>query len=153
MASLSNDDKRALGKLANQAWKGMPETERQAIIDQASTAYNDPLGVCKSVAFTWWRHRVQVSVTGKSSMLVMDEDDFAKMKIHWLRLLKTQGDQTAILENKARQYRWLIRQECLKRGHNFPEYINKICRDQYRCTIDAATLPQLRRLLITMHKR
>lgn len=154
MSPLSNDQKRALGIAARQAFDRMPREQREAW-----EAAND--GFSGSKMFELWRHNQQKIATGCASMLQMRQEHFTALMLHW-KLLG--ADVEAALGKPAahalarhvtdgsRRARYLLDQALKERGLGLG-YAIAICRTQNRCELDAASEKQLFRILYTVRNR
>ena len=148
MSLLSNLQKAEIGKLAREAW--LAWTEHEAFL-----AVND--GMSESACFTHWRHWQQGLACGRQSLRACtSEDDFLKLRAHFLALLGRTEQAARVLVRHAAEPRLMARHklsQALRERGLSDGYAAAICRRQFRCELADASPRQLWCLVYTVRSR
>lgn len=150
MQLLTNEQKATVCQLAREAWDAHPEI-RDALLEA-----NPHLG--KTEIFQAWRRVEQGRAVGRQSLTqCTSEGDFLKLCAHFRAMIPGQEQRAArTLARHAIEPRLValhkLRQACERAGVDLG-YPAKICRTQYRCSLDQASEKQLWRLVYTVKNR
>lgn len=109
-------------------------------------------------AFNAWRRAEQKRIMGQESLTqAISERDYLRLRAHFEDLSGRSGAALMTLLKHADEAQlcelFLLEQACAEARVDFPDYPTTICRRQYKCSLEAASCDQLRRLLFTVRKR
>lgn len=146
--TLSNLQKQQIAQLAREAWEKWDGREAFLEANGAMSA---------SECFTHWRHWQQGLACGQQSLrLCTGEEDFLRLRAHFLALCGRQEQAARALVRHAtepgRIALWKLREALHERGLD-EAYAAAICRNQFRCTLHAASARQLWCLVFTIRNR
>lgn len=149
MNYLTNLQKAAIARLARTAWERQSlDTQRQWAQEHGS--FNK--------AFNAWRKVQQFTAVGVESLTeALSERDYLRLRAHFQDLAGDSGRALHTLLKHADEAQlrdlYLLEQACCDAGLSFPGYPAAICRQQFRCSLEAASSGQLRKLLFTVRNR
>ncbi len=140
---LSNDQKANLSILARRAY------DRHREVGLADGSFDE------------WRHAECRAASGGriGGFREAMQRDYRLLRGHFANLA---GDGATAIQDAIHgdsdeadrgQARAILRRECRRRGHAFPEYPASICRTQYKCGLDEASAKQLWSLIYTVRNR
>lgn len=109
-----------------------------------------------SAAFDEWRHQEVTRACGKVGLRCCENDDYPRVKAHFLHLL---GEDGAAMEwhlraatEPRRQAEAVLWRELRAAGLQ-PAYVEAICRTQFKCGVIEAGVKQLWSLVYTVRNR
>lgn len=142
-APLDKNQKRILSQLAQRAWN------REAAMARAR-------GHTLTEPIDNYRHRHVAQACGKLGLRCCSQDDYGAVKGHFLDLL---GEHTQAFQavhrgegNGRRVAEFKLVDACKTAGVDIT-YADRICRTQFRCTIEEASERQLWCLVFTLRNR
>lgn len=147
MSQLSQRQIVEIAKLAREAWEAW--AGREQFLEA-----NGELSVTE--CFNAWRHWQQGEACGRQSLKACTQDDFLRLKAHFLALCGRTEQATHTLTRAAnepqRLARYKLAQALQERGLR-EEYAAAICRRQFRCELADASPKQLWNLFYTVRNR
>ncbi|BET67190.1 hypothetical protein ASA1KI_21080 [Opitutales bacterium ASA1] len=150
MNLLSNRQKAEICRLAREAWELHPEIREPLLECNLET-------MSATEIFNAWRHVEQGKACGKQSLCrSTSEEDYLKCRAHFEALCGREARAQRTIARHATEprlvARWKLERECEAQGLSI-EYAAKICRTQYRISLDDASEKQLWRLFYTVRNR
>ncbi len=106
--------------------------------------------------FADWRHEQQELAVGKASLCDCVQDDYLALKAHFQRLAGEEGDALRTETRHGTEDRRVamrkLEVECAARKLAL-SYPAAICRRQFKCALNEATVKQLWMLVFTVRNR
>ena len=110
-----------------------------------------------SAVFEDWRHEQQSAAVGKESLTSCSQDDFAPLMSHGYKLAGEDGLAMKWIvrgqTNPKRVALAKLGEACLEAGVKYPDYPAAICRQRYKCELEALSPNQLWKIFYTVRNR
>ena len=104
-----------------------------------------------------WRHEQQLAAVGKESLTSCTQDDFPTLMAHFYKLAGEDGLAMKWIvrgqTNPKRVALAKLGEACLEAGVKYPDYPAAICRQRYKCELEALSPNQLWKIFYTVRNR
>lgn len=171
--ALSPKQLQTLGAEARKAFASVCREDLDALRtflwDQTPHNPDDPFAgphmIAQTTLFNYWRRREVANALRErckrkaappNSFKILSQTDYGFVLAHFVGMYNFERGVEIFNKAKAQEYATvmaLLEKSCRERGLDYPSYPNHVCKDQFRCEVEDASVNQLWCLVYTVRNR